>query len=85
MAVNSELENIRIALPQALELLVSGGILFVITFHSTEDALVKSIYKSWEVSSLGENLNKQSISPSKKEMLSNPKSRSARLRVSIKK
>lgn len=85
MAVNSELENIRIALPQALELLVSGGILFVITFHSTEDGLVKSIFNNWQKESLGENLYKQSLVPTQEEVLRNPKARSARLRVFVKK
>lgn len=41
IAVNSELENIKEALPEALSLLKSKGRLLVISFHSLEDRIVK--------------------------------------------
>ena len=42
--VNSELENLRIALPKMLELLNPKGRLVVISFHSLEDRIVKEFF-----------------------------------------
>lgn len=81
IAVNSELANIEIALPDALDLLVSKGRLAVITFHSIEDGIVKKIFRGFEEKDLGKVLTKKSIEPSISEISKNPKARSARLRV----
>jgi len=44
--VNSELENLKSALPKALSVLKSGGRLVIISFHSLEDRIVKEFFNS---------------------------------------
>lgn len=81
MAVNSELPNLKEALPKAFALLESGGRLAIITFHSLEDALVKSFFR--EMASLGraKMINKKPVLPRLTEIGDNPSARSAKLRV----
>jgi len=69
IAVNNELENLEKALPQALEILQSGGRMAVISFHSLEDRITKQFCKS------------KPIIPSLKEIRFNPRARSAKMRV----
>lgn len=81
ISVNSELDNILEALPKALELLANGGKLVIITFHSTEDRFVKRELLEFEKKGLGEIITKKPITPSREELIKNPKSRSAKMRV----
>ena len=78
--VNHELENLKKALPQAVEILASGGRLAVITFHSLEDRIVKQYFKSIENRSI-KLINKKPIIASEAELETNPRARSAKLRV----
>jgi len=95
MRVNTELESLEAALPQALGLLAPGGRLCVISFHSLEDRLVKRFIQR-EVCGDPHYAGLPSIPPharprlakiggataaSDAEIARNPRARSARLRV----
>ncbi len=80
-AVNEEGEELRLALESACEVLAPGGLLLVISFHSGEDALVKQRLAEWERAGAFERIGKGAIEPSREECRSNPRARSARLRV----
>lgn len=82
IAVNSELENLARILDDVAPLLRSGARLCVISFHSLEDRLVKR--KLRELEDL-EILTSKPIMPTPAEIVANPRSRSARLRVAVKK
>ena len=81
IAVNSELENLKIALPQAFELLKPGGRLLIISFHSGEDRIVKNAFRDWEREKKGKILTKKPVVPTEAEIYENPRARSAKLRV----
>lgn len=81
IAVNDELNNLRSALPQALELLLGGGRLVVISFHSLEDRIVKQQFRNWESNKLVKTLTKKVIMSSDTEVAENPRARSAKLRT----
>jgi 16S rRNA (cytosine1402-N4)-methyltransferase len=86
--VNNELEQLQLALPIWFKLLAKGGRLGVISFHSLEDRLVKSFFRDISGSYLdsqAELLTKKPISASQDELVNNPRSRSAKLRVVLKK
>jgi 16S rRNA (cytosine1402-N4)-methyltransferase len=94
--VNHELEVLEIGLKDALSLLKVGGRVVVITFHSLEDKIVKSIFR--EVSEVDPKLkglpdvpdellpdyrivNNKAIVPTEKELEENNRSRSSKLRI----
>ena len=79
MAVNSELENLREALPKALELLGKGGRLGVITFHSGEEKEVVGFMRRISREGLGTFITKSPIVPGEEEIKGNPRARSAKL------
>lgn len=81
MMVNDELTSLSEALPHALELLVPGGRIAVITFHSLEDGLVKRIFKTFSGESRAALVTKKPIVPTREEIRTNPRSRSAKLRI----
>jgi len=83
IAVNDELNNLKAVLPQALEVLEKGGRMVVISFHSSEDRIVKNFFKEHSKKLL-EVLTKKPIRPNKQEIINNPRSRSAKLRAAIK-
>lgn len=94
--VNNELGEFEKALEDSLNMLNVGGRVVVITFHSLEDRICKNIFKKHtEVDSFVKGLpnvddlllpdyelvTKKPILPSEREMNSNSRSKSAKLRV----
>ncbi len=78
--VNEELNSVREALESLLKMLVPGGYLMVISFHSTEDRIVKNLFKSF-ASDYGKILTKKVIQAEGLEIEENPRARSAKLRI----
>ena len=81
IAVNHELENLKEGLNQAPEILRRGGRLAVISFHSLEDRMVKEAFKDLKERGIGEPVTKKPVKPSKEDIIENPRSRSAKMRV----
>lgn len=77
MAVNSEREELKAALPSALSCLAESGVLAVISFHSGEDKLVKDFFASSNLVSL----TAKPITASESEINRNARARSAKLRA----
>ncbi|MDP3888759.1 MAG: 16S rRNA (cytosine(1402)-N(4))-methyltransferase RsmH [bacterium] len=84
MAVNDELNNLKSALPQAVESLDKQGRLVIISFHSMEDRVVKNFFKEQETLGILRVLTKKPIVPTQEEIEKNPRSRSAKLRAAEK-
>ncbi len=94
--LNKELEVLQNSLEDMIELLNPGGRICIITFHSLEDRIVKSIYKKSEnpctcpsdfpvcvcgKKPLGKVITRKPILPTEEEMEYNSRSKSAKLRV----
>jgi len=84
MAVNDELNNLKIGLTQAIDLIKTGGRMVVISFHSGEDRIVKLFFKKEAIENKLMIITKKPIQPGETEITSNPRSRSAKLRVAQK-
>jgi 16S rRNA (cytosine1402-N4)-methyltransferase len=81
IAVNDELGELERGLKAAENVLNKGGRIAIITFHSLEDRIVKQFFKESHVL---EPVTKRPIVPGREEVLSNSRSRSAKLRIAIK-
>ena len=97
--VNSELSILNKTIEDGVGKLNKGGRMAIITFHSLEDRIVKNKFRDLAVSCrcpkefpvciCGEKakvkvISRKAIEPSKQEVEENPRSRSAKLRVSEK-
>ncbi len=78
--VNDELENLRKILETGWKILKKGGRMCFISFHSLEDRLVKETFRKLEKEGTMRVLTKKPVIPSEEEQMSNPRSRSAKLR-----
>jgi 16S rRNA (cytosine1402-N4)-methyltransferase len=84
IATNDELAAVDTAVRTALELLAPGGRLAVISFHSLEDRIVKYILREHAADGARPHvtlLTRKPLIPSRDEVMRNPRSRSAKLRV----
>ncbi|MEK7496673.1 MAG: 16S rRNA (cytosine(1402)-N(4))-methyltransferase RsmH [Patescibacteria group bacterium] len=96
IVVNHELEELAETLPKALSLLASGGRIVVISFHSGEDRIAKDFFKIESRDCLcppqfpkcicGHKaslkiITPKPITPESEELINNPRSRSAKMRV----
>ena len=83
IAVNGELENLETALGQTINLLRPAGRLAVISYHSLEDRIVKQFMRQESSSEMPtlKLISRKVTRPTSLETKSNPRSRSAKLRI----
>ncbi|MDA1337592.1 MAG: 16S rRNA (cytosine(1402)-N(4))-methyltransferase RsmH [bacterium] len=81
MAVNQELDNLKLALRQAVDIVENEGTIAVISFHSLEDRMVKNFFQDNPQLTT---ITKKPIIAGEGEVKKNPRSRSAKLRVARK-
>lgn len=84
IAVNKELENVQTGLSQALAVLTAGGRLAVISFHALEDRIAKNFFREQARMGKLSIVTKKPIAASYAEITTNPRARSAKLRVAEK-
>lgn len=94
--LNGEIEALKMALEQSAKLLSPEGRLVVMSYHSLEDRLVKNFMRSGNCEGVIEKdffgrattpfkvISRKAIVPSDEEITTNPRSRSAKLRVAEK-
>lgn len=96
IAVNNELENIKLAIHAAVDALNSNGRICIISFHSLEDRIVKNEFRALagecvcpkdipfcvcQKEARLENITRKALIPTAQEIKANPRARSAKLRV----
>jgi 16S rRNA (cytosine1402-N4)-methyltransferase len=94
--VNDELGSLERALPALRDRLSPSGAMAVIAYHSGEDRVVKHAFRDWSnpctcpprqpicvcgAVALGESITRKAITAGERELATNPRSRSARLRA----
>ncbi|MFA6349533.1 MAG: 16S rRNA (cytosine(1402)-N(4))-methyltransferase RsmH [Candidatus Omnitrophota bacterium] len=81
IAVNRELEAVEAGLNKTVGLLKEGGRICVISFHSLEDRIAKLRFKEFAKQGQIKIITPKPLIPSQEEVMVNPASRSAKLRV----
>ena len=81
IAVNDELGDIEAALAQSAAMLVPGGRLVVVSFHSLEDRIVKDAFREAAKQGSMSLLTKKPLTATEEESDRNPRARSAKLRA----
>jgi 16S rRNA (cytosine1402-N4)-methyltransferase len=98
--VNNEIENLRYAIRDCVDVLNPGGRIVVLSYHSLEDRLTKEEFRTASAHSISSGhkvipdtpvqpvlnvLTRKPVTALEKEMAENPRSRSAKLRAAEKK
>ena len=81
IAVNDELNALKVGLRKAYDALAPSGRMSVISFHSLEDREAKRYFRDLEKDGLGTRITKKPVTASPEEIDKNPRSRSAKLRI----
>lgn len=81
IAVNAELQVLQDLLSQGFDLLAPSGRMAIISFHSLEDRIVKQFFNEKIQAEQALKLIKKPIVATEEERVTNPRSRSAKLRV----
>lgn len=81
IAVNRELENVESLIAALPAVIAPGGRVAIITFHSLEDRIVKNAFRELARQEKAVLLSKKPVVPARKEIIENPRSRSAKLRA----
>ena len=94
--VNDELSVLRETLPKMIDALAPGGRIGIISFHSLEDRIVKTVFRNEEnpctcppdfpvcvcgKKSRGKVITKKPVTAGEEELSENPRSKSAKLRI----
>lgn len=79
--VNQELDSLQAVLDQIPHILKPGGRVVIISFHSLEDRLVKHAFRELHKKGDFTVLTKKPLVPSEDEIRTNPRARSAKMRV----
>ena len=94
--LNGEMEALKMALEQSLKLLKPGGRLVIMSYHSLEDRIVKNFIRSGNTEGKIEKdffgrsttpwniVTRKAVVPSDREIVENPRSRSAKMRAAEK-
>ena len=80
IAVNDELTVLEKTLPQAARFLKKGARICIISYHSLEDRIVKNFFREYKKQGLKAVFPKP-VTPTRRELQMNPRSRSAKLRT----
>jgi len=81
IATNSELLNLEQVIQKGFKRLSKEGRMAIISFHSLEDRIVKRAFIDLKQKGYADIITKKPVVPSEEEIRSNPRSRSAKLRL----
>lgn len=81
IATNSELTNLEKVIEKGFDRLKTGGRMSIISFHSLEDRIVKRAFVLLKQKGYANIITKKPIVPESREIINNPRARSAKLRI----